>query len=215
MVGDRSSAAAYALRDFLTRNGLPYDWQEVDGTGDTVDPADLPLCILRDGRRIARATVEQVAAGIGMISPPQLDVYDLVIVGAGPAGLGAAVYATSEGLTTAVIEGVAPGGQAGTTSLIENYLGFPTGISGGELATRAVSQARRIGAEILLARPPSATAAESGGFRTEPPYRRDGVSASLRRRAERGAASSSRWYSCGRRSGRRGSPARVPLPQTG
>jgi len=107
-----------------------------------------------------------------MISPPQLDVYDLVIVGAGPAGLGAAVYATSEGLTTAVIEGVAPGGQAGTTSLIENYLGFPTGISGGELATRAVSQARRFGAEILLARPPSAIAAESGGFRTEPPYRR-------------------------------------------
>jgi thioredoxin reductase (NADPH) len=154
LVGDRSSAAAYALRDFLTRNGLPYDWQEVDGTGDTVDPADLPLCILPDGRRIARATVEQVAAGLGMISPPQLDVYDLVIVGAGPAGLGAAVYATSEGLTTAVIEGVAPGGQAGTTSLIENYLGFPTGISGGELATRAVSQARRFGAEILLARRP-------------------------------------------------------------
>jgi thioredoxin reductase (NADPH) len=82
-VGDRSSAAAYALRDFLTRNGLPYDWQEVDGSGDTVDPVDLPLCILPDGRRIARATVEQVAAGLGMISPPQLDVYDLVIVGAG------------------------------------------------------------------------------------------------------------------------------------
>jgi thioredoxin reductase (NADPH) len=167
LVGDRSSAAAYALRDFLTRNGLPYDWQEVDGTGGTGDPADLPLCILPDGRRIARATVEQVAAGLGMISPPQLDVYDLVIVGAGPAGLGAAVYATSEGLTTAVIEGVAPGGQAGTTSLIENYLGFPTGISGGELATRAVSQARRFGAEILLARQLSAIAAESGGFRTE------------------------------------------------
>src|SRR5450631_2152996 len=82
LVGDRSSAAAYALRDFLTRNGLPYDWQEVDGTGGTGDPADLPLCILPDGRRIARATVEQVAAGLGMISPPQLDVYDLVIVGA-------------------------------------------------------------------------------------------------------------------------------------
>jgi thioredoxin reductase (NADPH) len=110
--------------------------------------------------------------GLGMISPPQLDVYDLVIVGAGPAGLGAAVYATSEGLTTAVIEGVAPGGQAGTTSLIETYLGFPTGISGGELATRAVSQARRFGAQILLARQLSAIAAESGGFRTEPPYRR-------------------------------------------
>jgi thioredoxin reductase (NADPH) len=134
LVGDRSSAAAYALRHFLTRNRLPYDWQEVDGTRDTGDPADLPLCILPDGRRIARATVEQVAAGLGMISPPQLDMYDLVIVGAGPAGHGAAVY-TSEGLTTAVIEGVAHGGQAGTTSLIENYLGFLTGISGGELAT--------------------------------------------------------------------------------
>jgi hypothetical protein len=81
LVGDRPLVdCAYALRDFLTRNALPYDWQEVDGTGDTVDPADPPLCILPGGRRIARATVEQVAAGLGMISPPQLDMYDLVIV---------------------------------------------------------------------------------------------------------------------------------------
>jgi thioredoxin reductase (NADPH) len=167
LIGDRSSAAAYALRDFLKRNGRPYDWQEADGAGETIDSADLPVCILPDGSRIARATVEQVAAGLGMISPPQLDAYDLVIVGAGPAGLGAAVYATSEGLTTAVIEAVAPGGQAGTTSLIENYLGFPTGISGGELATRAASQARRFGAEILLARQLSRIAPDSGGFLTE------------------------------------------------
>jgi len=93
-----------------------------------------------------------VAAGLGMVSAPQLAEYDLTIVGAGPAGLAAALYAASEGLATAVIEAVAPGGQAGTTSMIENYLGFPDGVSGSELAVRAAAQARRFGAEILLAR---------------------------------------------------------------
>src|SRR5215831_8262233 len=106
----------------LTRNGRPYEWVDIDEREDLdslfgpthVDTSRLPLCILPDGTRIAPATVEQVAAGLGMISPPSLAEYDLTIVGAGPAGLGAAVYATSEGLTTAVVEGVAPGGQAGT-----------------------------------------------------------------------------------------------------
>jgi thioredoxin reductase (NADPH) len=97
--------------------------------------------------------VEQVAAGLGMVAAPALSEYDLTIVGAGPAGLAAAVNAASEGLRTVVVEAVAPGGQAGTTSMIENYLGFPNGISGSELATRAVVQARRFGAELLLARP--------------------------------------------------------------
>ena len=96
--------------------------------------------------------MEQVASGLGMVSAPSLSEYDLAIVGAGPAGLAAAVYGASEGLRTVVVEAVAPGGQAGTTSMIENYLGFPNGISGGELATRAAAQARRFGAEILLAR---------------------------------------------------------------
>ena len=87
-----------------------------------------------------------------MVSAPSLSEYDLTIVGAGPAGLAAAVYAASEGLRTLAIEAVAPGGQAGTTSMIENYLGFPQGVSGSELATRATAQARRFGAEIILAR---------------------------------------------------------------
>jgi thioredoxin reductase (NADPH) len=97
--------------------------------------------------------VEQVASGLGMMAAPLLPEYDITIVGAGPAGLAAAVYAASEGLRTLAIEAIAPGGQAGTTSMIENYLGFPQGISGSELATRATAQARRFGAELLLARP--------------------------------------------------------------
>jgi thioredoxin reductase (NADPH) len=109
--------------------------------------------VLPDGRRLAEATVEQVASGLGMVAAPILPEYDITIVGAGPAGLAAAVYAASEGLRTVAIEAVAPGGQAGTTSMIENYLGFPQGVSGSELATRATAQARRFGAELLLARP--------------------------------------------------------------
>ena len=175
LIGNRSSADAYTIRDFLTRNGRPYEWVDIDEREDLdslfgpvhVDTSRLPLCILPDGTRIAPATVEQVAAGLGMISPPSLAEYDLTIVGAGPAGLGAAVYATSEGLTTAVVEGVAPGGQAGTTSMIENYLGFPNGISGSELATRAAAQARRFGAEILLARRLVRVSADGAGYVTE------------------------------------------------
>src|SRR5215831_7879724 len=117
-----------------------------------MDPGRLPLCVLPNGIRLAPATLEEVAAGLGMVSAPSLSEYDLTIVGAGPAGLAAAVYAASEGLRTLAIEAIAPGGQAGTTSMIENYLGFPQGISGSELATRATAQARRFGAEILLAR---------------------------------------------------------------
>ncbi|HWC39430.1 MAG TPA: NAD(P)/FAD-dependent oxidoreductase [Acidimicrobiales bacterium] len=161
LVGSRVSPGAYDIRDFLSRNRYPYEWVDVDQTErvrDLVDVGEvestrLPLCILPDGRRLAPATVEQVAGGLGMISAPLLSEYDLTIVGAGPAGLAAAVYAASEGLRTVVVEAVAPGGQAGTTSMIENYLGFPNGISGSELATRAVAQARGFGAEILLARP--------------------------------------------------------------
>jgi thioredoxin reductase (NADPH) len=175
LIGTRSSAVAYGIRDFLTRNGRPYEWVDVDGRGDldsllkgmSIDASRLPLCILPDGTRIGPATIEQVAAGLGMISAPSLAEYDLTIVGAGPAGLGAAVYATSEGLTTVVVEGVAPGGQAGTTSMIENYLGFPNGISGSELATRAVAQARRFGAELVLARPLVRVSSDSTGYVTE------------------------------------------------
>jgi thioredoxin reductase (NADPH) len=175
LIGTRSSAVAYTIRDFLTRNGRPYEWVDVEERGGLdpllagmrIDASRLPLCILPDGTQIGPATVEQVAAGLGMISAPSLAEYDLTIVGAGPAGLGAAVYATSEGLTTVVVEGVAPGGQAGTTSMIENYLGFPNGISGSELATRAVAQARRFGAELLLARPLVGVSSDSAGYVTE------------------------------------------------
>src|ERR1700674_4955292 len=160
LVGHRASAVGYSIRDFLSRNGVPYDWVGVDDTErvaglltvQETDPDQLPVCILPNGMRLAPATLEGVAAGLGMVSAPTLSEYDLTIVGAGPAGLAAAVYAASEGLRVVAIESVAPGGQAGTTSMIENYLGFPQGISGSELATRATAQARRFGAEILLAR---------------------------------------------------------------
>lgn len=161
IVGLRASSVGYQLRDFLSRNGVPYDWVEFDDTERVralLGPSDvgterLPVCLLPDGSQLASATVELVAAGLGLVAAPSLSEYDLTIVGAGPAGLAAAVYAASEGLRTVAIEAVAPGGQAGTTSMIENYLGFPQGISGSELATRATAQARRFGAEVLLARP--------------------------------------------------------------
>jgi len=174
LVGTRASRGAYAIRDFLTRNGYPFEWVDAErpdavaavlGAPD-LEPSALPLCILPDGSRLAAATVEQIAAGLGMIAAPSLAEYDLVIVGAGPAGLAAAVNAASEGLRTVVVEAVAPGGQAGTTSMIQNLLGFPDGISGSELATRAVVQARRFGAELLLARPLADVSADGPGYVT-------------------------------------------------
>jgi thioredoxin reductase (NADPH) len=160
LVGHRASSVGYSIRDFLSRNGIPYEWVDVD------DPArveallpvgekgvdQLPVCVLPNGMRLAPATLEGVATGLGMVSAPSLSEYDLTIVGAGPAGLAAAVYAASEGSRAVAIEAVAPGGQAGTTSMIENYLGFPQGISGSELAMRATAQVKKFGAEILLAR---------------------------------------------------------------
>src|SRR6476661_4490360 len=172
LVGRRASSLGYELRDFLSRNGVPYEWVELDDEdrvrrvldGDAVDPSRLPICVLPDGRRLAGATVEQVASGLGMVTAPLLAEYDITIIGAGPAGLAAAVYAASEGLRTVAFEAVAPGGQAGTTSMIENYLGFPQGISGSELATRATAQARRFGAELLLARPLVDILPEDNGY---------------------------------------------------
>ena len=133
LVGTTASRGGYAIRDFLSRNGYPFESVDagrpeavraVLGTAK-VEPSALPLCILPDGSRLASATVEQVAAGLGMVVAPSRSEYDLTIVGAGPAGLAAAVNAASEGLRTVVVEAVAPGGQAGTTSMIENLLGFP------------------------------------------------------------------------------------------
>jgi len=175
LVGTTTSRGAYAIRDFLSRNGYPFEWVDA-GQPDAVravlgvaevEPSALPLCILPDGSRLPAATVEQVAAGLGMVAAPSLPEYDLTIVGAGPAGLAAAVNAASEGLRTIVVEAVAPGGQAGTTSMIENYLGFPNGISGSELAIRATVQARRFGAELLLARPLVGVSADGPGYVAE------------------------------------------------
>jgi len=175
LVGTRASRGAYAIRDFLSRNGYPFAWVDA-GQHDAVrsvlgvaevERSALPLCILPDGSRLPAATVEQVAAGLGMVAAPSRSEYDLTIVGGGPAGLAAAVNAASEGLRTIVVEAVAPGGQAGTTSTIENLLGFPDGISGSELATRAVVQARRFGAELLLARPLTGVSANGPGYVAE------------------------------------------------
>jgi thioredoxin reductase (NADPH) len=172
LVGSAASPGGYAIRDFLSRNGYPFEWVDA-GQPEAVravlgaagvEPSALPLCILPDGSRLAPATVERVAAGLGMVAAPALAEYDLIIVGAGPAGLAAAVNAASEGLRTVVVEAVAPGGQAGTTSMIENLLGFPTGVSGSELAMRAAVQARRFGAEVLLARPLTGVAADGPGY---------------------------------------------------
>jgi thioredoxin reductase (NADPH) len=172
LVGTPASRGGFAIRDFLSRNGYPFEWVDA-GRPDAlravlgvakVEPSALPLCILPDGSRLASATVEQVASGLGMVAAPSRPEYDLTIVGAGPAGLAAAVNAASEGLRTVVVEAVAPGGQAGTTSMIENYLGFPNGISGSELATRATVQARRFGAELLLARPLVDVSADGPGY---------------------------------------------------
>jgi thioredoxin reductase (NADPH) len=174
LVDTGASPAAYRIRDFLSRNSRQYEWVDITdsdrvravlGSAEVVDPQSLPICVLPDGTRLSPATLELVAAGLGMVSGPSRSEYDLTIVGAGPAGLAAAVYAASEGLRTLVLEAIAPGGQAGTTSMIENYLGFPNGISGSELATRAVAQTRRFGAEILLARPLVGISAEGSAYR--------------------------------------------------
>ena len=172
LVGHRASSVGYNIRDFLSRNGVPYEWVDVDDAARAaalLPPEErgvdqLPVCVLPNGMRLAPATLEGVAAGLGMVSAPSLSEYDLTIVGAGPAGLAAAVYAASEGLRALAIEAVAPGGQAGTTSMIENYLGFPQGISGSELATQATAQAKRFGAEVLLARRLVAVTRDGPGY---------------------------------------------------
>jgi thioredoxin reductase (NADPH) len=160
LYGKRESPQAYAIRDYLQRSDVPFDWVELKDNEqaraelglESVDDARLPICIFPDGTRMERPTVRQVTEKLGWFRNPSRSEYDLAIYGAGPAGLSAAVYAASEGLKTAVIERFAVGGQAGTSPKIENYLGFPQGISGAELAERAREQAFRFGAEILLHR---------------------------------------------------------------
>lgn len=160
LVGHRWSAEAHRARDFLARNQVPYQWHDLDSDpvaeellrAASVTPSALPLLILTDGTALESPSNEVIAQRLGMHRAPELPLYDLVVVGAGPAGLAAAVYGASEGLKTALVESDAAGGQAVSSSLIENYLGFPSGLSGADLARRALTQARRFGAEFLLTR---------------------------------------------------------------
>jgi thioredoxin reductase (NADPH) len=160
VIGHRWAPDSHRIKDFLARNHVPYAWMDVVSTPeagellDRVDDADpeLPVLLFSDGTQLANPSNREIADRIGIQTIADRPLYDLVVVGAGPAGLAAAVYGASEGLRTLVVEKEAPGGQAGMSSRIENYLGFPTGIPGSELARRAVSQARRFGVEILTAR---------------------------------------------------------------
>jgi len=175
LLGTRWSARSYELRDFLARNHVPYQWVDVEqNTNDTAIQAllkgdngsshPLPLMVFPDGSRLCDPAPLAIAQKVGLRTHADVDFYDLAIVGGGPAGLAAAVYSASEGLRTVMIEREAPGGQAGLSSRIENYLGFPAGLSGQDLARRAVVQATRFGVEILAPQ-------EAVAVRVEGPYR--------------------------------------------
>ncbi len=178
VVGHRWSPEAHGIKDFLARNQVPYTWLDVEAgtearellaqTGLPADADKLPVILLPDAPPLVRPTLGELGAQVGLQTRAELPFYDLVIVGAGPAGLAAAVYGASEGLRTLMIEQEAPGGQAGQSSRIENYLGFPAGLSGADLTRRAVAQARKFGTEIL-------TPLEVCGVRLDGPYRRIGL----------------------------------------
>ncbi len=158
--GRMGSANGYVIRDFLHRSDIPFEWIELGSDKEAKELAHvqhlsdsrLPVCVFHDGTRFECPTIRQITEKLGWFASPSREVYDLAIYGAGPAGLSAAVYGASEGLHTVLVERWALGGQAGSSSKIENYLGFPEGTSGAELAERARVQAIKFGAEILLAR---------------------------------------------------------------
>jgi thioredoxin reductase (NADPH) len=171
VIGHRFSKDSHELRDFLARNRVPARWLDVERDGEArelltvagIDPERLPAALLEDGTVLEHPSVLELADRLGVTGTPASDHYDLVIVGGGPAGLAAAVYGASEGLRTVMVEREAPGGQAGQSSRIENYLGFPAGLSGSELASRATAQARRLGAELLSVRDAGALRVEGAG----------------------------------------------------
>ncbi|HEV3503816.1 MAG TPA: FAD-dependent oxidoreductase [Actinomycetes bacterium] len=160
VVGHRWSDRSHDLKMFLARNHVPYRWYDIerDAEGQRLldlaqaAPADLPLVLVPDGDALASPSTLQLAGALGLHTSAQQPLYDVCIVGGGPAGLAAAVYAASEGLSTVIVEREAPGGQAGQSAAIENYLGFPKGLSGSDLTHRAIAQATRFGAEMVLAR---------------------------------------------------------------
>ena len=175
VLGTRWSPRSYEMRDFLARNHVPYQWIDVELSASDPDTkrllevlgpetANLPIVLFPDGTKLLESLPADVAQKVGLRTRAQTDFYDLAIIGGGPAGLAAAVYGASEGLHTVMVEREAPGGQAGMSSRIENYLGFPTGLSGGDLARRAVVQAQRFGVEILSPQ-------EAVSARTEGSYR--------------------------------------------
>jgi thioredoxin reductase (NADPH) len=171
VIGLRWSPASHELRNFLARNQVPYQWLDVEANpeaaikcGLDLETAALPIVVLPNGECLETPTNQEVAAKIGLLVRPEQRFYDLIVVGGGPAGLAAAVYGASEGLQTALIEREAPGGQAGMSSRIENYLGFPSGVSGDDLARRAVAQARRFGTELI-------TPQEVTGLFVDGPYK--------------------------------------------
>jgi thioredoxin reductase (NADPH) len=174
VLGTRWSPRSYELRDFLARNRVPYQWIDVEISANDPETkrllealgpeaASLPVVLFPDGTKLLETVPADLAQKVGLRTRAQTDFYDLAIIGGGPAGLAAAVYGASEGLHTVIVEREAPGGQAGMSSRIENYLGFPNGLSGGDLARRAVVQATRFGVEIL--------SQEAVGVRTEGSYR--------------------------------------------
>ncbi len=174
LVGHQWSALSHELRDFLARNQVPYQWSDIERDADAetlvalagVESPEYPVVILPDGEVLEAPTTADLAAKCGLKSAPKAPFYEIVVIGAGPARLAAAVYAASEGLKTVIIEREAPGGQAGMSSRIENYLGFPTGVSGAELARRAVTQAKRFGVEFLTADEATKLTVQDGYFAT-------------------------------------------------
>lgn len=160
VVGYQWSPRSHAIKDFLAGNMIPYRWLDVETSEEAArlleasgtDRADLPAVYLEEGEVLAAPSAEELADKLGMTAQTGDTMYDVVIIGAGPAGLAGAVYGASEGLNTLLVERRAPGGQAGTSSRIENYLGFPSGLSGSQLAQRAITQASRLGAHFLLPR---------------------------------------------------------------
>ena len=175
VLGTRWSSKSYEIRSFLAGNQVPYQWldadaadrdKEVDRLVKSVPPEDLklPVVMFPDGNCMSEPRTQELAERLGLRTRAGLEFYDLAIVGGGPAGLAAAVYGASEGLKTIMVEREAPGGQAAQSSRIENYLGFPSGLTGGDLTRRAVAQARRFGVEIISPQ-------EATSLRIDGPYR--------------------------------------------
>ncbi len=173
VAGNALSPASFAVKDFLASNQVPYQWIDMENeaavrellSGASGGATRLPMVFFPDGTTLVQPTARELAEKLGMQTRARQPFYDLIVVGGGPAGLAAAVYGASEGLRTVLVERSAPGGQAGTSSNIENYLGFPGGVSGADLARRAATQAKRFGAEIISVQ-------EAVQIKREDPYRK-------------------------------------------